>query len=195
MKKILLIGFAVMAFAAQSFAQFNVGIKGGLNYSTIKAENNEFNESGILGYHIGGWARIGESFYLQPELYLGSKGADLKFTQSGTTVEQSGKARFTTIDVPLLLGTKVGMESFNIRLMAGPAFQFNLDTDQSAFSQAVDPDFYHYRDFVTNLQAGAGVDFGNLSIDLRYETSLQDINKNHGQKQSLIHLGVGFKLL
>ncbi len=195
MKKLFLIGFVVMVFAAQSFAQFNVGLKAGLNYSTIKAENNEFNESGILGYHIGAWARVGNAVYLQPELYLGSKGADLKFTQAGTTVEQSGKARFTTIDVPVLLGTKIGMENFNFRLMAGPAFQFNLDTDDSAFNQAVDPDFYRYRDFVTNLQAGAGVDFGNLSVDLRYETSLKDINKNNGQKQNLIHLGVGFKLL
>lgn len=195
MRKLLLIVFVVTGFTTNTFAQFNVGLKAGLNYSTIKAENNEFNESGILGYHVGAWARVGSSVYLQPELYLGSKGADLKFTQEGTTVEQSGKARFTTLDVPVLLGTKIGLESFNVRLMAGPAFQFNLDTDDSAFSQAVNPDFYRYRDFVTNLQAGAGVDFGNLSIDLRYETSLKDINKNDGQKQNLIHLGVGFKLL
>ena len=178
-----------------AFAQFNVGVKAGLNYSTIKAKDQDIDKSGILGYNLGLWSRIGNGFYVQPELYLGSKGAELKFQEDGSAVEQSGKVKFTTLDLPVLLGTRIGMSNFNIRLMAGPAFQFNLDTDESAFNQATDLDFYRYRDFVTNLQAGAGVDVGNISVDLRYETGLQDINKNDGQKQNLIHLSVGFKIL
>ena len=78
--------------------------------------------------------------------------------------------------------------------MAGPSFQFNLDDNSSAFDQATNPDFYKYKDFITNVQAGAGVDFGNLAVDLRYETSLHDINQNDGQKQSLLHLSLGFKI-
>ncbi|WP_304067686.1 porin family protein [Pedobacter glucosidilyticus] len=196
MKKILFLSLFALLCASSSFAQFNLGIKGGLNYSTIKAENQEIDESGILGYQLGLWSRIGGNFYLQPELYIGSKGSDFEFrsTVGGNTVVQSGEARFTTLDVPLLLGAKIGGDKLNFRLMAGPAFQFNLNTDDDNFSQAIDPDFYRYRDFVTNLQAGAGVDVGNLSVDLRYETSLQDINKNDGLKQSLLHLSLGFKI-
>lgn len=196
MKKILFLSLFALLCASSSFAQFNLGIKGGLNYSTIKAENQEIDESGILGYQLGLWSRIGGNFYLQPELYIGSKGSDFKFRSNvgGTTVVQSGEARFTTLDVPLLLGAKIGVDKLNFRLMAGPAFQFNLNTDDNAFQQAVNPDFYRYRDFVTNLQAGAGVDIGNLSLDLRYETSLQDINKNDGLSQSLLHLSLGFKI-
>lgn len=195
MKKLFLIGFFLVACASSDvFAQFNLGIKGGLNYSTIKAENNEIDESGILGYQLGLWSRIGGLFYLQPEIYIGSKGADFKIESNGSTVAQSGEARFTTLDVPLLLGTKIGVDKLNFRLMAGPAFQFNLNSDENAFTQGFDPDFYRYKDFVTNLQAGAGVDVGNLSLDLRYETSLQDIGENNGQKQSLIHLSLGLKL-
>lgn len=176
-------------------AQFNVGIKGGLNYSTIKAKDREIDKSGILGYNLGVWTRVGNSFYLQPEIYLGSKGAELKFQENGSSVEQTGKVKFTTLDVPVLLGTKIGLTNLNLRLMAGPSFQFNLDTDESAFKQATDINFYKYRSFVTNLQAGAGVDVGNLSVDLRYETGLQDINKNDGQKQNLVHLSLGWKIL
>ncbi len=194
MKKILLLG-VVMVFATNSFAQFNVGLKAGLNYSTIKAKNSEIDESGILGYHAGVWARVGGAFYLQPELYIGSKGADLEFRTANTTVTQSGKVKFTTLDVPLLLGRKIGFDNLNLRLMAGPSFQFNLDKNENVFDQATNPDFYKYEDFVTNLQLGAGVDVGNIAVDLRYETSLQDINKNKGQRQNLIHLGVGFKIL
>ncbi len=193
MKKSLLAACLVFITSAGAFAQFHLGLKAGLNYTTIKAQHNEFDESGVLGYQVGVWGRIGKSFYLQPEVYIGSKGSNFKFQTGATTTEE--KQKFTTLDVPLLLGTKIGVDKLNIRFMAGPAFQFNLDDNSSAFSQATDPNFYKYRDFITNLQAGAGVDVGNLSVDLRYETSLQDINKNDGQKQSLLHLSLGFKIL
>lgn len=195
MKKILLAACFILLVSASASAQFNLGIKGGLNYNTIKAENQEFDESGVLGYQFGLWARLGKGIYLQPEAYIGSKGSNIRF-QTGlgnATIEE--KQKFTTLDVPLLLGAKVGVEKLNLRFMAGPAFQFNLGDNGASFSQATNPNYYEYRDFVTNLQAGAGVDVGNLSVDLRYETSLQDINKNDGQKQSLLHLSLGFKIL
>ncbi|MFC5285325.1 porin family protein [Pedobacter alpinus] len=192
MKKLLLAVCFVMISTVVTFAQFNLGLKAGLNYTTIKAQNNEFDESGVLGYQVGAWSRFGNKFYLQPELYVGTKGSDLQFQSAGNNVEV--KQKFTVLDVPLLLGTKIGSEKFNFRIMAGPSFQFNLDDDDTAFNQAINPDFYKYKSFITNAQIGAGIDFGDLSIDARYETGLQDINKNDGQKQSLLHLSVGFKL-
>lgn len=196
MKKLIMIVAVVLFASSASFAQFNFGIKAGLNYNTIKAQNNEFEESGVLGYQAGAWARIGKGIYLQPEVYLGSKGSTFKFETSGslgnTRIEEVQK--FTTLDVPLLLGKKFGKEDVNFRIMVGPALQFNLSENESAFNQAIDPNFYKYQDFIVNGQVGAGLDLGSLSVDLRYETSLQDINQNKGQSQSLLHLSVGFKL-
>jgi hypothetical protein len=192
MKKLFMMACLVLLSSAGAFAQFNLGLKAGLNYTTIKAQNNEFDENGILGYQAGVWARIGTKLYLQPEIYLGTKGSKIEFESGGSNIDV--KQKFTTLDVPLLLGTKFGTEKLNFRIMAGPAFQFNLDDNSSAFNQAFDPDFYKYRDFVTNGQIGAGVDLGSLSVDLRYETSLQDINKDDGQRQSLLHLSLGYKL-
>src|SRR6478672_11278424 len=127
MKKIIFIGLSLWFLTSKTvFAQFNFGIKGGVNYSKIKAENKEVDESGILGYHVGLFARAGGLFYIQPEVYLGSKNADVKFTTSGSTVEQNGRAKFTTLDVPVLLGGKLGISKYNIRVMAGPSFQYNL---------------------------------------------------------------------
>ncbi len=192
MKKLFIMTCLTLLISAGAFAQFNLGLKAGLNYTTIKAQDQQFEESGILGYQAGAWARIGKTFYLQPELYIGTKGSKIEFTSGASTVEV--KQKFTTLDIPLLLGTKFGTDKLNFRIMAGPAFQFNLDENNNAFDQATNPDFYKYKDYVMNAQVGAGVDFGYLSVDLRYETSLQDINKNDGQKQNLLHLSVGFKL-
>jgi hypothetical protein len=191
MKKLILVAFAVLMTSAGAFAQFHLGAKAGLNYNTIKAQDHQFDESGVIGYQVGVWARVGKSFYLQPEIYIGSKGSNITFSTGSTTTQE--KQKFTTLDVPLLLGTRIGSDKLNLRLMAGPSFQFLLADNSSAFSQATNPDFYKYKDFVTNGQIGAGVDLGNISVDLRYEASLQDINKNSGQKQSLLHLSLGFK--
>ncbi|MDA9554701.1 PorT family protein [Pelobium sp.] len=194
MKKLILASALMILSISGAFAQFNLGLKGGLNYNTIKAKDNQFDESGVLGYQLGLWARLGKGVYLQPEAYIGTKGSTFTFpTINGTTVEE--KQKFTTLDIPLLLGTKIGKDKLNFRLMAGPSFQFNLGDNGTSFSNAVNPDYYKYRDFITNLQGGAGVDFGSLSVDLRYETSLQDINKSDGQRQNLLHLSVGFKIL
>ena len=98
--------FVVLMTSAGAFAQFHLGGKVGLNYNTIKAQDNQFDESGVLGYQFGIWARVGKTFYLQPEAYIGSKGSNITFSTGTTTTEE--KQKFTTLDVPLLLGTRVG---------------------------------------------------------------------------------------
>ncbi len=196
MKKIMLLSCAVLLASTATFAQLNLGLKAGLNYSVIKAQNNEFNESGILGYQAGVWGRFGKGFYVQPEVYLGTKGSTLTVPIGNTNATSEEKVRFTSVDVPVLFGSKIGIQKLNLRFMIGPSFQFNIDDSNSAFSQVTNKDFYKYKDFVTNLQGGAGIDVGNLAVDLRYETSMTDINKsNSGQRQNLIHLSLGFKIL
>ena len=196
MRKLIIIAAGIILTSSAAFAQFNFGLKAGLNYNTIKAQNNEFDESGVLGYQAGVWARIGKSIYLQPEIYLGSKGSKFTFqTGSGASATfKEVEKKFTTLDVPLLIGKKFGKETTNFRIMAGPSFQFNLDENNSAFSQATDPNFYKYENSIVNGQIGVGIDISSFSVDARYETSLKDINQTSGQRQSLLHLSVGYKL-
>lgn len=175
-------------------AQVHLGVKAGLNYSMISAKEGQFDEKGVLGYQGGVWARVGKSAYFQPELYVGTKSTDVKFTQIGTTLKQDGEIKFTTLDVPLLFGKQIGIDKLNFHFVVGPSFQFNLHENNTVFTQVTDPDFYNYKDVVANLQVGGGVDLGNVSIDLRFETGLQDINKSKGQHNNLIHFSVGYKL-
>jgi hypothetical protein len=162
--------FALVISSAS--AQINLGVKAGLNYSILTAKQGQFDEKGVLGYQGGIWMRIGKSIYFQPEAYVGTKSTDIKFTQTGTTIKQDGQVKFTTLDVPLLIGKQLGVEKLNFHFVAGPSFQFNLQENNTVFNQATDPSFYNYRDMVANLQVGGGVDLGNVSIDLRYETGL-----------------------
>ena len=204
MKKIILISCIVIAASVTAMAQlpnFAFGIKGGSNFSKLKTVDNLTDENSIVGYHVGIFTRLGAAgLYLQPELYLGSKGNNfikIKDTR-GNEVQASGKVRFTTLDLPLLIGTKIGPSKLNLRLMAGPVASFVIN-ENTTFDSAYRSisDFGNYKKQNWAYQAGAGVDVGNLTVDLRYEGGLSNVSRSneYNQKQNLVHLSLGIKLL
>jgi hypothetical protein len=176
-------------------AQFTLGVKGGVNFSKINTDN--FTQSTVTGYDAGIFARIGKGFYLQPEMYLGSKGGQFNYDSNGSNTGGQAKVRFTTLDVPVLIGESFGVSSFNFRVMAGPIYSYVLSRDAS-FSDnlgAAYRDLGNYNNSTLGYQAGAGVDLGNVSIDVRYESGLTSINQQYGERPNLFHISLGFKIL
>jgi hypothetical protein len=191
MKKYLLSVGLLIAICISAKAQFSLGIKGGVDYSKI--DNDNFKSSGVAGYQAGAFARIGGGVYLQPEVYLSSSGGDFNSNDNA----YSARIRFTNLNVPLLLGVKFGPKNLNVRVMAGPIYTSVLSQNNS-FSQnfnAAFNDFGKYKNSTLGYQAGAGVDLGPITADLRYEGNLTDINSDFGQRQNLWALSIGFKIL
>lgn len=191
MKKYLLSVALLLAICISANAQFSLGIKGGVNFSKIDADN--LHSSTVTGYQAGVFARIGNAFYLQPEVYLSSCGGDFDANQNNTNF--TAHVKFTNLDVPLLLGHSFGSKNLNFRLMVGPVYNYILSKDES-FSdnfQAAYQDFGKYKDSNFGFQAGGGVDIGPITADLRYQGGLSKINSNFGQTQHLWALSVGFK--
>src|SRR5581483_5021136 len=118
MKKLFLSAALLIAVCISAKAQFNLGIKGGVNFSHIDADN--FHNSSVAGYQAGLFARIGGGIYLQPELYISSSGGD--FDSYNNDQSFSGHVRFTNLDVPVLLGLRFGPKNLNLRVMAGPVY-------------------------------------------------------------------------
>lgn len=203
MKKISLVSCMILSISISAMAQlpsFTFGIKGGVNYSKLTTKDDLTEENSIAGYQVGVFTRVGGlGLYLQPEMYIGSKGNDfIKINTGSSSVAASGKVRFTTLDVPVLIGTKIGPGKLNLRFMTGPVISFVLDektTFDSAYQNVTDFDNYKKQNWA--YQAGAGVDVGNLTVDLRYEAGLSNISNSseYNQKQNLFHLSLGLKLL
>ena len=202
MKKTILLTCLLALSGLSTMAQsskFTFGIKGGVNYSNLKTKDDLTNENSILGYQAGVFARFGGKLYLQPELYLGTKGNEYTGIQTnGSITDVKGNIKFTTLDVPLLLGTKIGTNKLNLRFMGGPIISFILDENNSlgaAYNQV--SDFGNYKNQTLGLQAGAGFDLGNLTLDARYEAGLSNISKSekYNQQQRLFHLSLGLKIL
>jgi hypothetical protein len=192
MKKYLLSAATLLIISLGAQAQSSTfGIKGGINFSKI--DNNNLRESTVTGYQAGLFARFGSSFYVQPEVYVASTGG--KVDGNVGTAAYNGDIKFTTLTVPLLLGKSFGSQSLNFRLMAGPVYSYIMDQDKnfSANFAGAYADFGDYKNSTLGYQAGAGVDIGPITADVRYEGGLTEINKSYGQKQNLWAVSVGFK--
>lgn len=194
MKKLILIITIVTASfgvaSAQLLPSFQFGIKGGLNLSNLAASNT-FATSNQAGYLGGIWARFGAlGFNFQPELYLTSKNVTISNTADGET-----KAKFTSVDVPLLFGGKVGAFGLGGRFYTGPVVSLAVNKDQS-FTGAVDKAVtLNYRDQNLAWQFGAGLDIQSISIDLRYEAGITQQNYQYSHTRiNLFNVTLAYRI-
>lgn len=194
MKRILLsvflLCFSVIAFG-QVLPSFQFGIKGGTNLSKLSSDNT-LSSDNRSGYYAGLWARIGAAgIHFQPELYLAGKNTKLT-----NTAGLENKVRFTSLDVPLLVGTKIGAAGVGLRLNTGPVVSFILDKEQSFGTAAGNVFNGRFKDQAVAWQFGAGLDFGKLGLDLRYEAGLSKIGKDdYAEKRlNLFTLGLALRL-
>ena len=201
MKKLLLTLGLFAAFTTISKAQLlpsvQFGAKAGVNLSSLSNTNGTFSADNRAGYLAGFWARFGAiGFNFQPELYITSKNVDIN-----NSTGQSSSAKFTSIDVPLLLGGKIGAFGLGGRFYAGPLLSFAINRDGNTFGNAVgNAASLRYKDANFALTAGAGIDIRRISIDLRYEAGLSkqeyiDGSTNIKTRVSLFNLSLGYAFL
>ncbi|MFM6947567.1 MAG: porin family protein [Aquirufa sp.] len=195
--------------ATDSF--FRLGIKGGVNLSTLNTSLlssgfNQFyveNAKNQTGYVAGVYARLGRNIFLEPELLFSAKGGTFNATNVVTGDKKLVDINYTNIDVPLLLGIKLG----HLHLLGGPVASYQLSANES-----VDAAFNNYLGgSIANglsksqlaYQVGAGIDLLGITLDVKYEGSLTDIAKDIkvpagvtlSQKPSLVQVTVGIKIL
>ena len=201
MKKLLLALGLFVATAATTQAQVlpsvQFGVKGGVNLSSLSNSGSTFSASNRAGYLGGIWARFGAlGFNFQPELYVTSKNVDINSSNGA-----SSSAKFTSIDVPLLLGGKIGAFGLGGRFYAGPLMSFAINRDGNSFGSAAGNAVnLRYKDANFAVTAGAGIDIRRISIDLRYEAGLTKQEYLDGPNSiktrvSLFNLSLGYAFL
>lgn len=169
MKKYLLI--FMLASTSAAMAQSGFGIKGGVNY----ADNGEITYSDVsnagedileggeskMGYHLGAYYQINIlGFFLRPELVYTTTKSSYQFNQ------QEADYNVSKIDLPVLVGAKV---IGPVKIFAGPSLQYIIDNDFEGFDLGEVEE-----EFTIGAQLGAGVQFGRLGLDVRYERALKE---------------------
>jgi len=177
---------------AQLLPSVSFGVKAGANLSSFSTQNT-LSSDNRAGYLAGFWARVGAGgIHFQPELYYTSKNVEFK-DKNGV----SNNAKFKSVDLPLLVGTKFGALGTGVRFNTGPLISFVTGEDQSvgeAFSNATR---LRYKDQNYAWQFGVGLDVQRVSFDLRYELGLNKIDSGDGTTQvraNLFNLTMAYRL-
>lgn len=172
MKKTLLVAvFALIGATTLAQSGSGFGIKAGLSYnkngdliSSVGDGGQDIVEGakGKAGYHFGFWGKLDfPKIYLRPELVYSK-------TKSSYDVEGEGSQDYdiSKLDMPVLLGYKlIGP----LHIFAGPAFQYTLKNDLGDL-EVEDVK----NDFTVGLNAGVGVNLGNVGLDVRYERGFSE---------------------
>ena len=182
---------------------FRIGIKGGVNLSSVKVASLSTNLENKTGYQFGAFARIGRTIFLQPEVYFTAKEVNVDVLNSLTT--NQGVVGFSqkSLDVPLLAGIKLGP----LRVLAGPVASYAVSASTSpdaaikSYFSGTSQDIINRSSF--SYQAGIGFDILNLSLDLRYEGAMSELKNtvavpsgfNYSQKPSYYQATIGFRIL
>lgn len=183
MKKLLLViiffSISLGVASAQLLPSFQFGIKGGVNDAGLNFDNPTFNNNTRIGYLAGFWARVGAAgFNFQPELYVTSKNVQISDNDGQT------KAQFTSIDIPLLFGGKIGAFGLGARFYTGPVVSLAIDKSQSFSGALNNAVTLNYKNQNFAWQFGTGLDIRNISIDLRYEAGIT--KQDYGNSQTRV---------
>lgn len=172
MKSIILTLFTILLISGTSVAQHtNIGIKGGLNAYTIKA-NNDANFNTKVSFHVGliGHIHLSKQFALQPELVYSIQGTQYSL------VGEDVKLNLNYVNVPLLLQY---MFDNGFRLQAGPQLGILASAKSEVNNTNTD-----VKDDYENIDLGLGVGASyvnpksNFGVDIRYNHGLSNINKS-----------------
>ncbi len=154
----------------------NFGLKLGLSTDNLDGETVQNDglslaiKDASYGFHIGAWARLrlGEKFYLQPEILFNSETVDYTLNDvSQNVVNKLVSETYQNLDFPLMAGWQFGF----LRLNAGPVGHVHVAA-KSDIGGTVPTYTQRFEDFTLGYQAGAGLDIWRLVVDVRYEGNL-----------------------
>ena len=194
MKKLMLsIFFLVLTISLFAQMKFDLGIKGGVNFSKISFDANDYSAESVTKSHFGAFARVGWSrVFIQPEFYFSGKGGDVTSDVMSTMTSFD----YTSMDIPVLLGFRVIKgKAFDLHIVAGPVFSIITSEDINS-DELLNQSFYE--DNYVGIQYGLGFDVLFLSFDARMENGLGDMYSQPGTtsgKNQTFMLSVGFKFL
>jgi hypothetical protein len=155
----------LIAFLSTSLlqAQFEFGVKAGLNYDSLGDVNytdisaTQLSAGSKTGFHVGVYGKLDLLlFYLRPELQFTKINSGFQNTDIG----------LSKIEAPILLGYKV---LGPLSAFAGPSFQYILDENIEG-TTLTDIE----ENFTVGLQIGTRLSLGRFGLGIRYERGFTD---------------------
>ncbi|MEQ9440791.1 MAG: porin family protein [Cyclobacteriaceae bacterium] len=209
-----LVGLLSIPMAAQAqMDDSRFGIKGGVNLSNFYQEEMG-SQNMRLGFNVGVFTElaVGESFSIQPELLLTTKGNRIAYGDDDNLFQDllegdedafvgDVETNLTYIELPVLAKFTIGEV---INLHVGPYVSYLLDAstdvDGSLGDRLGDLDRNGFNEWDYGIAAGLGVDLNLVTIGARYDLGLAGIADdaawegliNDRKNQALqLYIGIG----
>jgi hypothetical protein len=148
-----------------------------------------------LGFCIGGFITFGisEMFAIQPEVLYSMKGSKAE----GIVLAESFKVEFNLsyLEIPVLLKVRIPTRgTVRPSIFAGPYLAIKLSGKSKIeyAGESEEEDLEDLKDTDIGLVLGAGIDFGKLTVDLRYNLGITKIPEEDDVKNKVISLMIGY---
>ena len=201
MKKVIIFTFLLVSSLFLSSADAQIGIRGGVNLSSLSASATEasysdYKQNSILGYQLGLVLPIhlSDAVAIQPEIMWVQKGGKSTYGFSNSNqlvVSQT----YNYVEVPLSLKISLGNTSGNgigLYVLAGPyvglAFSGNTKRDltiagtttttENTVNYSNDSKSEREKRLDFGGQLGVGVSVGSVFVDLRYSLGFNNLLDN-----------------
>ncbi len=166
MKKILMILAVVVAMFASipAQAQFQWGIRGGVNLAKASISTDVLKSENHTGFFIGPTAEL-----TIPLIGLGVDGS-LLFSQTGIATEDNGTMKRLSFEVPINLKYNIGLGNLlGVFIATGPQFGFGLSDDELE----IDGQTFSFKSSTVSYNIGVGVKLiGHLQAGVNYNIPL-----------------------
>lgn len=181
MKKLIILLLFIFTIFSQGNSQVRFGIRAGVNWNYVKADDILIDDNTKLtipskanmGYHFGVISQIELfNFFIQPELLFMTNKHDVLLKDRHTGINKGfAEQRIFRLDVPVMLGVKIK----SLKLQAGPVGTVFLGDK----SELIDIEIFEqeFKTMTFGYQAGVGIDFSKITLDLKYEGNLGKFGK------------------
>ncbi|WP_159469966.1 porin family protein [Dyadobacter sp. 3J3] len=167
----------------------------GVHASSFKADFNDGKADGRIGWNAGLDFRIHEKrFFIQPGVHYFSSSMRISTEDSLSNAPLLSGPRLHSLKVPLLVGlylTKANKGFFKMNVKAGATGTYVLAVDKSDIKQF---DRDNIEDFSYGLNAGLGLEFGLITLDLSHEWGMSTVFKDTNNKNNVFRATIGLKL-
>lgn len=195
MRKIVLI-LAVMFAATALQAQISFGPKIGYNTSKLSTDKEEISSNLKNSFQFGIFLRLGNKYYIQPELnYLTQGGVYKNPGEDGSLAPFEQEINLKTIQIPAMIGVElIDLKVGNIRAMAGPVASIitNKEIETTNTSGYISPiEDADIEDMIWSGQVGLGADVLMFTLDVRYNFGLNKVigevdYQHEGETKSIV---------
>ncbi|SFH00107.1 outer membrane beta-barrel protein [Pontibacter chinhatensis] len=161
---------------AQDNAELTIGAKAGINFYSLSSDALVEDDDTGLSYEFGIYGRIGDRFFVQPELNLVSHKTHL-ITRTQARVGERDALNVHYLRVPVLFGYRTdynGAVASQIRFMVGPSISYAVGVADNR----IDVKRNDLRNAQFALNGGVGFELWVFHLDLMYHHYLSTLFKD-----------------